>query len=625
MFVGGVNQLPSPRPGDAMNNIMKFLETRGLVCNFVNNFRSGDAAPILNENYDAIEKRQPARIKFDGVNCIHVDTSDLRYNPPKGCWNQYENEMMKRRAKEQIPKRVVDMIKKLGLKEYDHQVITRTNEYRIALVHAIDSHFHEQDKYAKASGPYDNKGYETGRKIAFTKNDYFKKILTNRLMFIGDIYDYNPKDKSKKKIRRIKTIDRLEKGHKRMITFVTLDGKTTIELELDKWVKGHLKKASASTVSSIQGIGLPDIIHALPYWCSYSTISEIVVAWTRFTNRFIYVGTREDLYKAIMTNDPPRRSKLFDFLVDACHVSKISLENKFISSVPTIVKDPPSASTTLQPPQQASIPIVQEVDPFEDIMTHAKTKTSMAEEIAQAAMANQKKKKPMAIKLEDDEQDEGGEEEQPPPKAKKSVAPKENGKAKKVQEDDHQDEEQESIRHKEGLVIVTKNKILQDYCKALVESQVLAYHMISTTWKEHVLKQVEQLGGDAALATSLIATCDKLVGGKTVELTALDHQKKQTLYSETLRTYNEEMEKKWDASHKRENGTSEKKRKKQEPVEEDEEEDAPPPKTKKQKGESEEEQDQVPKKKVIKKQKEEEEEPKQKRPVPKKKITLDVD
>lgn len=308
MMIGDTKQLQSIRMGNTMRELSSFAEKMGLLCKFTHDHRTDKATKILWENQNAIRLKETQNIRFDGVNCIHVDVA---------------RHMSKSDKIKMIGASVQKILRKFDIKEYDHHVITRMNEYKNEIIRVVNTYYHNKDTSTRSTGTYDHRGHYIGRKLAVTQNNYKKGLSNNEIMILTRITDQLTVDPEKSRPRtQVNTVDRLDRGYTRTLHLRTLLDSRVIEIQFDDWVREHLKKCSASTVNTFQGSEIQDIIFVLPFASAFDTFELVNTAWSRCKKRLIFIGNLEDLYNAIDNPEPLRRSKLCALLIESCFAYK---------------------------------------------------------------------------------------------------------------------------------------------------------------------------------------------------------------------------------------------------------------------------------------------------------------
>ena len=296
VMLGDVNQCPSIRCGNVMKDVSAFCKSIGTLCVFQHDHRTSKANRILKNNIDSILGLNSNPLQFDGEFCVHIDTTNAGHMS----------------VADYINSNILNLIKKWNVQEYQHHIITRVNKAKDDIIRTVEKFFHEIDPNTTTLGPYTGKWWTLNRKIAFTGNKHEDDIINNEILYIKKIED-ETKNINTGKIttqNRNSTSFKINHGTTRMVTFSTLDGTKKITTEWTEWVRTHLKRCSASTVQSYQGSQCETIFFVLPKFSMYDTFENVVTAWTRSTYRIVYIGTLEDLYRAIKNPEPARRSKL---------------------------------------------------------------------------------------------------------------------------------------------------------------------------------------------------------------------------------------------------------------------------------------------------------------------------
>lgn len=304
MMIGDTQQLQSIRMGNTMREITQFAEEFDFLCKFTHNHRTGASAQILGKNLRTIREMTPDNIEFDEQNCIHVDV---------------ERRMSKFDKIEYIKRCVLNMLKKFKIGEYEHHIITRTNEYKNTLIESVNTHYHQLDQKTRNVGPYKTFGHYVGRKLAFTQNNYKKGLSNNEIMVLKLICDTvtGSLDQSRP-LMPINTADRLDKRLTRTLYLETLLDARQVEVVWDDWTRSHLKRCNTTTVNTFQGSEISTIIFVLPYATDYDTFEMVNTAWSRCKKRLIFIGNLFDLKKAIMNLEKKRRSKLAKLSIESC-------------------------------------------------------------------------------------------------------------------------------------------------------------------------------------------------------------------------------------------------------------------------------------------------------------------
>jgi hypothetical protein len=348
IFAGDTGQLLSMYPGNAARDIETAFKEIHCSMEFQHNHRSG--VEMLTKTAQAIRDGNPLSEKnFDDDTCIHIDfeeRGDAR-------WNKQSDAIKLEFVIEQI-------LDNFEIPIYEHHIITRTNKIRERINRCVE------DYYLKKSGrtprTYGNGGKRrcqyVDMKYLFKKTDYQRGVLNGQVMKLSNIEDFedlrvvdqdanNLNKNRNKKANDFKLLatewqpmlngalvhelnDTLErpllKSYARKLTFSTVSKnvETAIvkELEVDSWVNSWIDYGNCTTNHAFQGAQSSTIIYVIAYGSEFETREGAYTAFTRPTDRIIYVGKLDSLKRAINNPEPARRTTLAERIKYYCEQYK---------------------------------------------------------------------------------------------------------------------------------------------------------------------------------------------------------------------------------------------------------------------------------------------------------------
>lgn len=315
IIVGNKDQMPSIRCGNVIRELFKSLNAMGCAVEFKHNHRVDKESEILKDNADAVRFTMPNQLVFDKKICIHIP-----YYVPKYASREEKDSNIKQS--------ITNMLQSLQLSEYNHHIITRTNDVRKKVQEAVEQYYH-QLSHGKGDIKYHSHTYWVGRKYMFKQNNHELGISTNRVMILTDIEDtkvvyYRNGSKKVEVDKQINTSPRVKDDYVRYLHFVPLDKygasdakEHTKRVPWTDWAKAWLTRASCTTVSSFQGGQIHTVILFQPFFSKHDTTETTYTAFTRPTNRMIYMGAMQNLHESIYNPEPPRRSAISIYL-DEC-------------------------------------------------------------------------------------------------------------------------------------------------------------------------------------------------------------------------------------------------------------------------------------------------------------------
>jgi hypothetical protein len=351
IMTGDVKQLCSIRPGNLLEETEIVMKKLGCFVSFQHNHRVKEAgAEILDSNAKAIASKQIHRLRFDGKHAVHVELG----LPESTDWGDNGHAFRQQRF-ERCRDLVVQTLKKFNLDEYEHIVITRTNDCRRLLNVAIEEHFFNKqpppsDLYgglAPSKIIYQPRGFTVQRKMLVKRNLYeigLPSSVVMRIVAIEDVATYVYPGKKSKPVELTVRLAHTRQGAKmppkpppgfapgtkpdtyqRRLVLVPMG---TVDVnKCDKvllpWVKeirplAH--KASSVTVHGAQGKQVKTIIYCIPYECTYEDVRSFYTGCTRAQERCVIIGSMKSITAAILRDPPVRNTDLAEKFFALCPI-----------------------------------------------------------------------------------------------------------------------------------------------------------------------------------------------------------------------------------------------------------------------------------------------------------------
>jgi hypothetical protein len=302
IMVGDVGQLPPIKAGKMFEKMFKALDKMGCAISFTHNHRVDKGSKILKINAEFIKHGQGDLVQFD------AETSILyAFEPPPEMDNSLKLRM--------LAGLVLRALKEFSIGEYEHHIVTPTNEVKRYLLPIIEKHFHDLEYGNRAD--YNPSALWKGRKVMFKMNNYELGAINNEMLVIKSIEDRGPFDR----IQLLSTAaPPINKELKRFIVCEVIDSPTKVikEFEFNKWVRRWLKKACVTTVDGFQGKQKSTVIGVVNYYSSFITRERMYTLFTRMSKRSILVAPPSLLTRASLNPEPIRRSILDANIVDLC-------------------------------------------------------------------------------------------------------------------------------------------------------------------------------------------------------------------------------------------------------------------------------------------------------------------
>jgi len=262
LLCGDNAQLPPIQIGNPMEHLYQYFTN--YTIEFTHNHRVDKNSKRLHEISTCIRNGMVDRPWFDYETIINIPT----------------------------PVNITDILTTYNIKEHNHHVITRTNEARTALTKQIEQYYHNPcvNYYPNERTLY------VGRKFSFTQNNYELDVYNNNIWILDGIRTCSSSllggatplltlyVKSKTNCYfTTKLCDEVQ------LLKITSENVSRI-IVYDKWIKGHVKKASATTVNSFQGNQSDIILYYVPNDSPYETRERLYTAITRAKKQFFYIG-----------------------------------------------------------------------------------------------------------------------------------------------------------------------------------------------------------------------------------------------------------------------------------------------------------------------------------------------
>jgi len=299
---GDPNQLPPIGPGNVMQEVADYCERIGTRVNFNHIHRTDPRFKKLNNLAQCVLDKNVDGIIPDGRSFIHEEC-EFKYS------GDQENP--------EVGFKVLDVIKKYKLEEYNHHVITRNNLIKDSINPVLDIHFRGYEPTLENIWVGRNH-FRKGAKMIFKKMVYDKDttLVNNELLKIDDIQDTIEDKELCMSVVSTEAPRSFTKG-KRYLVVNSLDN-TTQDSRKILWNganKRYIKKAYATTIHGAIGGEYPTVILVLP---NGITDKLIYTAVTRAKKTLILVGTMHHFFQSILTPEPRRNCELGDLLFDRC-------------------------------------------------------------------------------------------------------------------------------------------------------------------------------------------------------------------------------------------------------------------------------------------------------------------
>jgi ATP-dependent exoDNAse (exonuclease V) alpha subunit len=335
VLTGDINQLPSLRPGNLIRDLFEAFSLMNCAFTFQHDHRS--KAQMIGRNADAIRDRRVDDLEFDQDTVQLVNRKVELSNPPQTPWSMRFPQ--KRKASEaasenSVERVITELLEANRFDEYDHHIITRTNKYKAEIISAVEKHYLRQSGEYELAELYDQKPNTVlyvGRKVMFKVNIHELQIANNDILIlkaIEDVYQQREDELGEGGEERVygheimcavsNTGEFVRSGYARRYVFSTLDGSREIRLEHGSEYYKYLNKASATTVHAFQGAQIKSIIFVMPFCCEFDTREAIYTAFTRASEKFIFVGVPQSLVTAVSRDEPKRRSTLSQRIIETC-------------------------------------------------------------------------------------------------------------------------------------------------------------------------------------------------------------------------------------------------------------------------------------------------------------------
>jgi hypothetical protein len=302
VVIGDVNQLPASKPGEFFKELYDALKDSGLAMKFAHNHRVNKSSIILKSNSESIAKGKGGLVKFNGDSSIHHEWKSIFGQDFSIQTNNLE-------------KILTSTLKKHDIDEYTHHVITPTNKYKSQLQFMEEKYYFDK-QFKGQNVTYRKNCYWLNRKVCFKQNNYELGLNNNEILILKRIEDrytlLGPSGKRRYDSRYPgNTSVTLEKDWERILFLSPVNNPTLVkEVPWDEWTQKWIRRASATTCHAYQGSQSPTIIKVLPYFSKFVTRELIYTAFSRPTNRMIFIGNKQDLMRAIANPEPKRRTKL---------------------------------------------------------------------------------------------------------------------------------------------------------------------------------------------------------------------------------------------------------------------------------------------------------------------------
>lgn len=307
IILGDYGQTQPILGGNLMEDFIGGFEKLGCFLEFFHNHRVGKG--ILSDNQDAIRDRNPEGLVFDGQKSIFVPI----------------------KTNDQIEEALKETLKKYNVPEYKSQIISRTNDIKDIANRAYQSYYLAKENRTKEEMQVMNQCpnrykyvFYTGRKVAFKVNDYDQEISNNeslQLKRILDIYAKSLGTDAEILQSMTNTSQYPKKGYIRRFVVHSLndpDKDNERVITLTPELRNSLVRFGASTIIGAQGGQHDTVIFIIVGYSPFNTNRGVYTAYSRTVSRIIVIGNLEILKRAIVTEDPIRRTGLAEKIYRLC-------------------------------------------------------------------------------------------------------------------------------------------------------------------------------------------------------------------------------------------------------------------------------------------------------------------
>lgn len=352
VVVGDHRQLPPISWGYLGLEMFETLRPSTALVSFQHNHRT--ACDTLVHNNRMTHAEMPSQLIFDNVSTFHVRIGATSYE---------RDEQL-----QQVAAKVVETLVRHAIGEYECLIVTRTNDFRIALCHAVTRHYMSLERRS-LDGTLFSKTLYVNRKYVFTANRFEMGIVAKQLLVLEAIEDVmfatkptlletseflrtSPLYDLERDVRSMLPVDaagvssrnaphvdiayqtsthaRLADERVRFLVFRDLnefarrkstattttahDDKTFVRIPADPKLTALLRDAGCVTVYGAQSSQVPKLIYVLPFFSRFDTTPCVYTAGSRAQRCTFYVCNLPDLARAIQNPEPRRRASFAPLL-----------------------------------------------------------------------------------------------------------------------------------------------------------------------------------------------------------------------------------------------------------------------------------------------------------------------